>query len=142
NRGLFVAYGYAMGQDRLWQLETHRRAGLGTLAEILGSAFLPADRVARTEGYSDDELDAMFWNLDSEERTIFEAYVEGINRWITEVIVPDPDNELPLEFQAFRLEIPRLYTTRDLVAFLVYLGRRFGEIGGRETRNQSVLSAL
>src|SRR4051794_3586297 len=33
---LFVAYGYAMAQDRLFQLDYLRRKGLGRLAEILG----------------------------------------------------------------------------------------------------------
>ena len=29
NRGLFEAYGYAVAQDRLWQLELNRRAARG-----------------------------------------------------------------------------------------------------------------
>ena|SRR5687767_11292470 len=36
NRGLFEAYGYAVAQDRLWQLELNRRAARGRLAEIFG----------------------------------------------------------------------------------------------------------
>jgi len=142
NRGLFVAYGYAVAQDRLWQLETHRRAGRGTLSEMLGRSQLPADTVTRTEGYSDDELDAMFAGLTSEEQTIFEAYVEGINRYISEVVAADPVNKLPFEFAALALGVPAPYSTRDLVAFLTFLIRRFGEIGGRETRNQALLASL
>src|SRR5262249_46081860 len=142
NRGLFVAYGYAVAQDRLWQLETHRRAGRGTLAEILGRSQLPADMVVRTEGYSDDELDGLFANLTTEEQTIFEAYVEGINRYISEVVAVDPLNKLPFEFAALDLGVPAPYTTRDLVAFVTFLIRRFGEIGGRETRNAAVLASL
>src|SRR5215207_4466788 len=36
NRGLFEAYGYAVAQDRLWQLELNRRAARGRLAEVFG----------------------------------------------------------------------------------------------------------
>src|SRR5260370_16335545 len=36
NYGLFVGFGYAVAQDRLWQLELFRRAAYGRLAEVLG----------------------------------------------------------------------------------------------------------
>src|SRR5687767_11623469 len=47
NRGLFEAYGYAVAQDRLWQLELNRRAARGKLAEIFGPSTVNADRAAR-----------------------------------------------------------------------------------------------
>jgi len=34
NHGLFVGYGYAVAQDRLWQLELNRRGARGRLSEI------------------------------------------------------------------------------------------------------------
>src|SRR5262249_57448606 len=42
NRSLFVAYGYAVAQDRLWQLELNRRAPPRGLAELLWAATPPA----------------------------------------------------------------------------------------------------
>ena len=45
---LFFAMGYAMAQDRLWQMEFYRRVGTGRLAEILGKEALEADRHFRT----------------------------------------------------------------------------------------------
>ena len=59
NRALFEAYGYTVAQDRLWQLETYRRAGRGTLAEVFGPAYIEADEVARRDGYTDAELDSI-----------------------------------------------------------------------------------
>ena len=47
---LFVAFGYAMGQDRLFQLDWLRRKGAGRLAEILGNDGLSSDVLARTVG--------------------------------------------------------------------------------------------
>ena len=142
NRGLFVASGYAVAQDRLWQLETYRRAGRGTLAEILGDTYVPSDQFARLLGYRDSELDQQFSQLTDEQQEIFNAYVEGLNRYITEVVVPDPDNKLPVEFFALQLGIPSLYDANDLLSFLVIVTRQFGELGGRELTNQAFLSDL
>ena len=36
---LYFALGYAMAQDRLWQMEFYRRLGHGRLSEILGDRF-------------------------------------------------------------------------------------------------------
>ena len=45
---LFFGYGYAMAQDRLFQLDYLRRKGLGRLSEILGKEGLESDLLART----------------------------------------------------------------------------------------------
>lgn len=142
NRGLFMAYGYAVAEDRLWQLETYRRAGRGTLSEILGPGSLPADRFARLLGYTDEELDAQFASLSEEEQEIVAAYVDGINRYINDVVLPDPINKLPVEYFALFLDPPQPFTTRELLSFLVVVVRQFGEIGGRELKNQVFLSDL
>ena len=51
--------GYAVAQDRLFQLELFRRATSGRLAEILGDGYLDDDLIARRDYYTDAELDAM-----------------------------------------------------------------------------------
>ncbi|MGH9903281.1 MAG: penicillin acylase family protein, partial [Pyrinomonadaceae bacterium] len=140
NRGLFEAYGYTVAQDRLWQLELNRRAARGRLAEIFGPAALNSDRLARTVGYTDAELDAQFARLNAEEQEIFNAYVGGINRYLAEVVAADP-LKLPFEFHALGFS-PAPWTVRDSVAFGVFMVRRFGEIGGREVTNQLVLNSL
>lgn len=140
NRGLFEAYGYAVAQDRLWQLELNRRAARGRLAEIFGPAALPSDQFARVTGYTDAELDAQFASLNVEEQEIFNAYVGGINRYLFEVVAADP-SKLPFEFYALGFS-PAAWEVRDSVAFGVFMVRRFGEIGGREIFNQQLLSSL
>src|SRR5262245_55311727 len=47
---MFFAYGYAMAQDRLWQLDYLRRAAHGRLAEIMGPDALASDIEVRTVG--------------------------------------------------------------------------------------------
>ncbi|HFA60363.1 MAG TPA: penicillin acylase family protein, partial [Rhodospirillales bacterium] len=49
-RDLYFGLGFVHAQDRLWQMEFHRRLGQGRLAEILGPAALPSDRLMRTLG--------------------------------------------------------------------------------------------
>jgi len=141
NRGLFEAYGYTVAEDRLWQLELNRRAARGQLAEIFGPGFLNADKFVRTVGYSDAELDAQFALLSAEEQEVFEAYRDGINRYLAEVVAPDPVHKLPLEFHLLGFT-PAPWTIRDSVAFADFAVRNFGEIGGRELRNQELLDYL
>src|SRR5215207_6497781 len=144
NRGLFEAYGYAVAQDRLWQLELNRRAARGRLAEVFGpgagNSFLNADRVARTTGYADAELDAQFATLTAEEQEIFDAYLGGINRYVGEAALA-PLSKLPYEFHALGF-FPQPWTRRDSAAFGAFMVRRFGEIGGRELTNLSLLDSL
>ncbi len=141
NRGLFVAYGFAVAQDRLWQLELNRRAARGRLAELFGPSALASDRVVRTLGYTEAELDAQFSLLGPEEQDIFRAYRDGINRFLAEVVVPDPLHKLPFEFHALGIT-PAPWELRDSVAFGAFMTRRFGEIGGRHLQNQSLLDTL
>jgi len=141
NQGLFEAYGYVVAEDRLWQLELNRRAARGRLAEVFGPGYLNADKYARTVGYTDAELDAQFALLSAEDQQIFEAYRDGINRYLTQVVAPDPLNKLPFEFHALGFT-PALWTTRDSVAFVDFALRNFGEIGGGEMSNLAVLSYL
>ena len=49
---LFFGYGYAMAQDRLWQLDYFRRKAHGNLSEILGEDGLESDLLSRTIGIS------------------------------------------------------------------------------------------
>ena len=140
NRGLFEAYGYTVAQDRLWQLELNRRAARGRLAEIFGPSTVNADRAARVVGYTDAELDAQFATLTTEEQEIFDAYLAGINRYISEVAL-NPLTKLPFEFHALGF-FPQPWTRRDSAAFGAFMVRRFGEIGGRELTNLSLLTSL
>src|SRR5947209_18626717 len=45
---LFLAFGFAVARERLWQLDYRRRAASGRLAEILGREALSRDVEART----------------------------------------------------------------------------------------------
>ena len=45
--GLYYGYGYAVAQDRLFQMEMTRRSTQGTVAEVLGAQYLDYDKGTR-----------------------------------------------------------------------------------------------
>ena len=141
NKALFEAYGYTVAEDRLFQLEVDRRAARGTLAEVFGPSYVEADEVARRDGYTDAELDTQFASVGAEGKEITAAYIDGINRYITDVVLADPANKLPYEFKVLGFT-PAPWTSRDVTAFSAFMVRRFGEIGGDELKNQAVLDDL
>ena len=70
--------GFCHGQDRGFQLELLARAGRGTVAELLGEAALPIDRLSRTLGFC-RLAEAQLPNLDADVRAGIDAYVAGVN---------------------------------------------------------------
>jgi len=52
--------GYVQAQDRLFEMEILRRAGKGTLSEVLGSAYLEMDVATRRDLYTPAEWQAQF----------------------------------------------------------------------------------
>ena len=153
NRGLFKGYGYAIAQDRLWQLELFRHAAQGRLAELLGATTVPsnvqigqstalaADTNIRTRHYTGTELQEQLALLDAEEAEIFSAYADGINHYITAVVAADPASKLPFEFHSLGIGVPAQWTALDVVANVVYQSR-FGQAGGQERQNQTLLTSL
>jgi len=105
----WFALGFCHGQDRAFQLELLARAGRGTLAEMLGAAALPIDRLSRTLGFrrlAERQVDV----VDPDVRATLEAYVAGVN---AAAEVTPRTHELVL------LRIGRSrWTVEDVLAFL------------------------
>ena len=92
---LFFAQGYAAAKDRLFQFEMWRRQATGTVAEILGRRELERDRGARLHMFRGD-LDAELAHYHPRGKAIVEAFVGGINAYVTET--ERTPSLLPLEF--------------------------------------------
>lgn len=102
--------GYAHAQDRLWQMELHRRIGTGRLAELFGPVALEADRFVRRLGLhraAAAEADA----LGEEERGWLEAYARGVNAAVAAL-----GRRLPLEFRLLGLR-PEPWRPVDSIAW-------------------------
>jgi penicillin G amidase len=56
DRDLWFGLGYAMGRDRLVELELFRRGTRGTLAAVLGEDRLASDIAVRRDYYTPAEL--------------------------------------------------------------------------------------
>jgi penicillin amidase len=141
NQGLFTAYGYAVAEDRLWQLELNRRASRGKLAEIFGARFIATDALLRTVGYTDAELNAQLAALSEADRQAFHWYADGINRYIVG-IAADPVGRLPFEFFALGGALPADWSATDAAGVAAFIVSRFSDSGGRELDNAKILGQL
>ncbi len=120
---LFFGNGYALAQDRLWQLDFLRRRALGTLAEVLGPEAVFYDRTVRTLGIP--QLAEQEWEqLDDETRPALTAFADGVNA-LLESLTPDA---WPVEFALLDYE-PRPWLPRHSLALMAefrwYLTGRF-----------------
>ncbi len=122
---VFEAMGYAVATDRLWQAETFRRSARGRLAEIFGAFLLDQDELARTTGYSDQELQNGYDSLDKESQDVVNGYVAGFNRRIAEI--RKDSSLLPYEFSAVGITSTTLedWTYKDVFAWGAAMMRRF-----------------
>jgi penicillin G amidase len=119
---LWFAFGFAMAQDRLFQMDYLRRKGLGRLAEVLGADGLPLDIVARTVGLN-RIAEAEWSRLPGQTRDVLEAFAAGVNGWIEEC-----GEQLPIEFDLLDYR-PHPWSPLDSLAieseFRWYLTGRF-----------------
>ncbi len=77
-RDLFFAEGYAMGSDRLFQIDLTRRYVYGRLAEMLGGPVTAVDR--RMRRYAIHDLARRCYEkAGAEERVMLAAFAAGVN---------------------------------------------------------------
>src|SRR3954452_1551320 len=112
--------GYAVAQDRLFELELFRHATEGRLSEIVGSSRLDDDRIVRQDFYTPAELDQQYAKVPANLKPRFEAYTAGVNAWISHVQTSPGD--MPAEYPATGTTLEP-WTTHDSIAIGVYLAR-------------------
>jgi penicillin G amidase len=89
---LYLAVGYAMAQDRLWQMDLLRRVTQGRLAEIFGKELVDADLLFRSLRFTEKSR-KIFAGSDPAMRSCVEAFADGVNQFIRQA-----GNKLPPEF--------------------------------------------
>ena len=89
---LFFGYGYAMAQDRLWQLDYYRRKAHGTLSEILGEDGLESDTLSRTIGIG-RIAERGLPKVDAGTRDRLNSFAKGVT-----AVILESQNNLPIEF--------------------------------------------
>jgi len=118
---LFFALGFVHSQDRLFQMDITRRAGMGRLAEILGSEALEFDIVFRTAGF-DKLAKKLYENSSAESKKICQSYVRGINTYIEKNSGNFSIEFDLLNYQPEKWEPYQVYLIARLVAWELNLG--------------------
>lgn len=111
---LFFAQGYIHAQDRLFQMDTHRRVGSGRISEISGPSGLATDRFARYFGWP-RIAETQTANVSAQVADVMRAYCAGVNTFIRQ-------GKMPLEFKilAYQPEEWRLFDTAAWGAVLAW----------------------
>jgi penicillin G amidase len=86
---LCFAQGYIHAQERLWQMDFHRRVVQGRLSEALGKDFLETDRFLRTLGLH-RIAQRVVEKTSPQGRVILQNYVRGVNAFL-EQAKPTPE---------------------------------------------------
>ncbi len=130
--------GYAVAQDRLFELEAFRHATQGRLSELTGKGSLEDDLIARRDYYTTPELMQMFTKLPPAFQRRIEAYRDGINAWIAHVQANPLD--LPGEYAATTTALTP-WEIKDSLSIGIFLARTVPSGDGNELRNLRALQA-
>ena len=106
----FWAQGFQVARDRLWQIDTWRRRGLGLLSEVWGRAYVEQDRAARLFLYRGD-MHAEWLAYSSDTKRIVTAFTAGINAYVA--MTREDRGLLPLEFRELGYE-PSCWAPSDV----------------------------
>ncbi len=119
---LFFGFGYAMAQDRLFQLDYLRRKASGRLSEVLGPDGLELDTIAHTIGIP--RIAKAEWDQSpAETRRLVSRFSDGVN-----AVIDESREGLPIEFDLLGYA-PEPWSPIDCLAiageFRYYLTVRF-----------------
>lgn len=130
---LYMAQGYVVAQDRLFQMDLSRRAAAGRLSEVVGEKALESDKLFRTLGLrrSAEASVAAYqpWVLE-----LIEAYSAGVNAYIAEATA---SGSLPVEFTLLGYK-PEPWTPADGASVGKYMADNLSRSMGNEVFNHEL----
>lgn len=137
--GLYAGFGYAVAQDRMFQMEMARRAVAGEVAEVLGPDRVAYDIQARSK-INHEDIRRQIAALSEEDRDILTGYAAGFNIWVDEALA-DREKSLPKQFVDFGFD-PKHWDEFDVA--MIYVGTMAGRFSGNssELGNAQVLVNL
>ncbi|MGF1562541.1 MAG: penicillin acylase family protein [Geminicoccaceae bacterium] len=128
----YFALGFVHAQDRLFQMDFHRRLGAGRLSEVMGEGTLDIDRYMRLLGFY-RLAEQAYGALDQPTRDLLEAYAKGVNAGID-----DYGWLLPLEFLVLRYR-PEPWQPADSLVWQKLMALDLSENYRDELRNAALL---
>ncbi|MGR7948365.1 penicillin G acylase [Alcaligenes sp. RM2] len=126
--GLYYGYGYAVAQDRLFQMDMARRSFVGTTAAVLGpgeqDVYVKYDMQVR-QNFTPASIQRQIAALSKDERDIFRGYADGYNAYLEQV--RRRPELLPKEYIDFDFQ-PEPLTDFDVVMIWVgSMANRFSD---------------
>jgi penicillin amidase len=112
---MFFMQGFLHAKDRFFQMDSFRRTGSGTMAELVGSAALPNDIQLRTFGLRRAAWETYAASSPSA-RARVQAYANGVNAWLAEGNLPPEYGALELT-QVERWDPVDTFVVAKLIAF-------------------------
>ncbi|MDT7834904.1 penicillin acylase family protein [Aquabacterium sp. OR-4] len=117
-RDAMFGLGVVHAQDRLWQMETHRRIGAGRLAEAFGEGALDTDKFIRILGVRRAAA-AQWAQIGPAGREALTAYAAGVNAVIAQLKARPP------EFMLLGLQ-PEPWTPQDSLSWAIMMALDLG----------------
>ena len=120
NHDAYMALGYVIAQERLFQMEMVRRVAGGRLSEIIGKEMVPIDkklRILDLYSMAKKAVSRNFKNKNANYVKETEAYLQGINYFID-------NGTLPIEFMMMGFK-PDHFTPEDVYAIIGYMSFTF-----------------
>jgi len=111
---LYLATGYCMAQDRLWQMDLIRRATTGRLSEIFGADMIDADHMLRALRIPDKSR-LVLAQMDPQQLAAAKAFSSGINQFIETHL-----DKLPVEFSILGYQ-PELWQPEHSLNLIGYM---------------------
>jgi acyl-homoserine lactone acylase PvdQ len=142
--------GYAQAQDRLFLMDVLRHYGAGTLSAFIGPScadeqmdhdelllapYTPAQAQAQV-----DALPSEYGSQGALAKGMIDAYVDGVNAWISHTTTDPAD--LDLNYAAAANNVPQTWTAGDVVDIAGLIGGIFGKGGGTEVANSALYKYL
>jgi penicillin G amidase len=106
----FFTQGFQVARDRLWQIDTWRRRGLGLLAQAWGAEYAEQDRAARLFLFRGD-MHAEWLAYASDTKEVATAFTAGINAYVS--LTREDHSRLPVEFGELGYE-PAFWAPSDV----------------------------
>ncbi|MBS0341302.1 MAG: penicillin acylase family protein [Proteobacteria bacterium] len=139
-RGLFHGFGYAVAQDRLFQMEMARRAVLGTVSEVMGPTYVALDKGSRAS-FSPESIRSQMAKLSPDDKAIFDGYAAGFNARVKEVLAARA-TLLPKQFNDAGFEPKADWTGYDVAMIWVgTMANRYSNVSS-ELANLRLLEQL
>lgn len=139
NYGVYFGYGYAVAEDRLFQMEMLKRTAKGEVAAVLGEQYLALDIKLRTE-YNQPLVAAQVASLPARDHDILAGYAAGFNARI-DALAANHDIALPKPFIDYNFKPSRWTATDVALIFVGSIAHRYADFNS-ERDNLDFLKAM